>query len=64
MKRIEACGNDLRMIGDEDPLTGVELEILSCLAGVPLVYLLSLPPTLAAQNLNHGLKAREKRSQQ
>ncbi|KKM61113.1 hypothetical protein LCGC14_1534980 [marine sediment metagenome] len=64
IKRVEACGNDLRMVGDEDLLSIVELKLLAAFAEVPLEYLLSLPPTLAAQNINHGLKAREKRSQQ
>jgi hypothetical protein len=59
--RVEAQDGDLKLVGK----TGVPANLthwamgqLCSQAGAPAGYLRDLPATLAAQNINHGLKAR------
>lgn len=61
--RVEAGNGDLALVGK----TGTAAKIthyafgqLSRFAQAPAEYLRRLPATLAAQNINHGLKAQEK----
>jgi hypothetical protein len=57
--RVEAVGNDLNLIGRAGvpaQLTNYAFGQLSARVGAPAGYLRDLPATLAAQNLNHGLK--------
>lgn len=57
--RVEATDNDLLLKGKKDTpatLTHYAFGQLSARVGAPPHYLRELPPTLAAQNLNHGLK--------
>jgi hypothetical protein len=61
--RVEAAGTDLRLIGKTGTaanLTHYSFGQLSRFAKAPAEYLRALPATLAAQNLNHGLKAEGK----
>lgn len=60
--RVEAVGNSLQLTGRQGipaKFTHWAFGQLSSLAGAPGSYLRTLPSTLAAQNLNHGLKQRE-----
>ena len=60
--RVEAADQDIQLVGREGipaKLTNWSFGQLSQRAGAPASYLRKLPPTLAAQNINHGLKARE-----
>lgn len=62
--RVEAQDGDLKLVGkSEKPadLTHYSFGQLAGLIKAPAAYLRSLPATLAAQNLNHGLKARADR---
>ena len=59
--RVEASDDNLALVGR----TGVPAKLthyafgqLAARVGAPAGYLRALPPTLAAQNLNHGLKER------
>lgn len=56
--RVEAQGDDLFVTRGAEPakLTHYSFGQLSSRVGAPASYLRLLPPTLAAQNLNHGLK--------
>lgn len=57
--RVEAVGQDLSLIGRAGvpaQLTHYAFGQLSARIGAPAGYLRALPATLAAQNLNHGLK--------
>jgi hypothetical protein len=57
--RVEAVGQDLSLIGRAGvpaQLTNYAFGQLSARIGAPAGYLRQLPATLAAQNLNHGLK--------
>lgn len=59
--RVEAAGPELLIMGKSRipaRLSHHAFGQLSGLAGAPASYLRDLPPTLAAQNINHGLKAR------
>lgn len=59
--RVEAIAGDVRLVGRETQpavLTNWAFGQLSARVGAPANYLRELPATLAAQNLNHGLKAR------
>ncbi len=59
--RVEAEGSELKVLGKSGvpaTLSNWAMGQLSGRAGAPASYLRSLPATLAAQNLNHGLKAR------
>lgn len=59
--RVEAAGRDLSLIGKAGTpaaLTHYAFGQLSARIGAPAGYLRQLPATLAAQNLNHGLKER------
>lgn len=59
--RVEACGEDIALLGKTDAPATLTHYAFGQLAGrvkAPADYLRQLPPTLAAQNLNHGLKAR------
>lgn len=63
--RLEADGTRLNLVGKSEipaELTHYSFGQLSRLLGAPASYLRALPATLAAQNLNHGLKARAERS--
>lgn len=57
--RVEAQGDDLKLVGQKGQatLTHWSMGQISNRAKAPASYLRSLPATLAAQNLNHGLKA-------
>lgn len=60
--RAEVQGSDVVMVGKGNTpasLTNWAFGQLSGMAGAPAGYLRTLPPTLACQNLNHGLKVRE-----
>jgi hypothetical protein len=60
--RVEAQGEDVHLVGRSGipaKLTHWAFGQLSSLAGAPAGYLRGLPATLAAQNLNYGMKARE-----
>lgn len=57
--RAEADAGDIKLIGKANipaKLTHYSFGQLSRVAGAPAGYLRSLPATLAAQNLNYGLK--------
>lgn len=57
--RVEAMDGDVRIVGKEGApasLTNWAFGQLSTRAKAPAGYLRELPATLAAQNLNHGLK--------
>ena len=59
--RVEARGDDIALLGRTDAPAALTHYAFGQLAGrvkAPAEYLRQLPPTLAAQNLNHGLKAR------
>lgn len=59
--RVEADGSEVRVagkLGQYAKVTNWAFGQLSSIAGAPAGYLRQLPATLAAQNLNHGLKAR------
>jgi len=59
--RVEARGEDIALLGRTDApatLTHYAFGQLAQRVKAPADYLRALPPTLAAQNLNHGLKAR------
>lgn len=59
--RVEAVGQDLRLIGKADvpaQLTNYAFGQISARIGAPAGYLRELPATIAAQNLNHGLKSK------
>jgi hypothetical protein len=59
--RVEARGDDIALLGRTDAPATLTHYAFGQLAGrvkAPADYLRGLPPTLAAQNLNHGLKAR------
>lgn len=59
--RVEATGSDLRLVGQQGVSVGISHYAFGQLArsiGAPAEYLRDLPATLAAQNLNHGLKRR------
>lgn len=56
--RVEATDSDLSLVGRKGipaTLTHFAFGQLSGYASAPASYLRSLPPTLAAQNLNHGM---------
>lgn len=59
--RVEAVGTEIHMLGK----SGIPARLshhafgqIAGMAGAPAGYLRDLPATLAAQNVNHGLKAR------
>ena len=57
--RVEAQGDDIALVGKTGVparLTHWSMGQLSSRAGAPASYLRELPTTLAAQNLNYGLK--------
>lgn len=57
--RVEAAGEDLRLIGKQGvpaTLSHFAFGQLAARSHAPAGYLRGLPATLAAQNLNHGLK--------
>jgi len=57
--RVEADNNNLHLVGttgQHAKLTHYSFGQLSRFAGAPAEYLRRLPTTLAAQNINHGLK--------
>lgn len=57
--RVEASGDDLQLVGKAGvpaAVTHYAFGQLAGRAGAPAEYLRNLPPTLAAQNLNYGLK--------
>lgn len=57
--RVEAVDDDLRLVGKAGVpaiLSHFAFGQLAARAKAPASYLRGLPPTLAAQNLNHGLK--------
>lgn len=59
--RVEADAGDIKLVGKQNvpaKLTHYSFGQLSRLIGAPANYLRGLPATLAAQNLNHGLKTR------
>lgn len=59
--RVEAQNDELVLVGKAGvpaKLTHWAMGQLSLRAGAPAAYLRELPTTLAAQNLNHGLKER------
>ena len=59
--RVEANDGEIVLLGKASAparLTHFAFGQLSGFAGAPASYLRGLPATLAAQNLNHGLKAR------
>jgi len=59
--RVDARGPDIALIGKENvpaTLTNYAFGQLAQRVKAPADYLRRLPPTLAAQNLNHGLKVR------
>lgn len=58
--RVEANDSDLFITRGADPakLTHYSFGQLASRVGAPASYLRMLPPTLAAQNLNHGLKTK------
>lgn len=58
--RVEAVDNDLKLVGKTGvpaTLTHWSMGQICNQAGAPAGYLRNLPATLAAQNINHGLKA-------
>lgn len=59
--RVEACGSDVCLVGKAGvpaQLTNWAFGQLATKVEAPASYLRQLPPTLAAQNLNHGLAKR------
>jgi len=57
--RVEAADNNLHLVGSTGQhakLTHYSFGQLSAIAGAPPGYLRTLAPTLAAQNINYGLK--------
>ena len=57
--RVEVSGSDLLLVGNQRTpatVTNYSFKQLSRYAGAPPAYLARLPATLAAQNINHGLK--------
>lgn len=59
--RVEACGGQIKLIGESGAQAGLTSWAFSQLAArakAPAAYLAGLPATLAAQNINHGLKIR------
>lgn len=59
--RVEASGDEMALVGRAAipaTLTNYAFGQLAARAFAPATYLRSLPATLAAQNLNHGLKMR------
>lgn len=59
--RVEAAGDDLNLVGRANTPAKVTHYAFGQLAqrvGAPASYLRDLPATLAAQNLNHGLKSK------
>lgn len=62
--RVEKVDEDVRLVGGEQQparLTNWAFGQLAARVGAPASYLRELPATLAAQNLNHGLKERGER---
>lgn len=60
--RAEAQNGEIVLVGKENTpakLTNWSFGQLAARAEAPAAYLSTLPATLAVQNLNHGLKARE-----
>src|SRR5882724_3151860 len=60
--RAEAQAGEIVLVGKENvpaKLTNWSFQQLAARAAAPASYLATLPATLAVQNLNHGLKARE-----
>jgi hypothetical protein len=58
--RVEAVDNDLKLVGKMGvpaTLTHWSMGQVCHHAGAPAAYIRGLPATLAAQNINHGLKA-------
>jgi hypothetical protein len=63
--RVEAQGEEINLVGKAGTpakLSHWAMGQLCQRAGAPASYLRELPATLAAQNLNHGLKARSDES--
>lgn len=61
--RVEVADGDIRLVGKKDRparLTNWSAKQLSERVGAPHGYISTLPATLAAQNLNHGLAHRVK----
>lgn len=61
--RVEAVNDEVQLVGRMGipaQLTHYSFGQLSARVGAPAEYLRNLPPTLAAQNLNHGLANRAK----
>lgn len=59
--RVEAAGDDLNLVGRANlpaKVTHYAFGQLAGRAGAPAAYLRDLPATLAAQNINHGLKSK------
>ena len=59
--RVEAQDSDLKLVGKSGvtaAFTHWSFGQLARIAQAPASYLRELPPTLAAQNINYGLKAR------
>jgi uncharacterized protein DUF932 len=57
--RVEASGDDMALVGKAGVpavLTNYAFGQIAARVGAPASYLRALPATLAAQNLNHGLK--------
>jgi hypothetical protein len=60
--RVEAVDQELKLVGrtgSQATLGNWAMGQLSARAGAPANYLRKLPATLAAQNINHGLKTRQ-----
>lgn len=64
--RVEANGDEINVTRGAEParLTNFTFGQLSARVGAPAGYLRTLPATLAAQNLNHGLKEKAEGSAQ
>jgi len=59
--RVEAVGAEVMLLGNANnqaALTNYAFGQLSARVNAPASYLRTLPPTLAAQNINHGIKCR------
>jgi hypothetical protein len=59
--RVEAVGQDVMLVGQtgsQAALTNYAFGQLAARVNAPAAYLRALPPTLAVQNLNHGIKTR------
>jgi hypothetical protein len=59
--RVEAVGEDVRLIGStgqQAAFTNYAFGQLAARVSAPASYLRTLPPTLAAQNINYGIKNR------